>query len=64
MTIRTCQRDTRPESWYIGRRMVFAGKVWELAEIEGDKYHWIELRDAVPGETTAMVNEDLDYGKA
>lgn len=59
MTIRTCQRDTPPANWTEGRRMLFGGKVWELAEIEGDLYHWIELRDAMPGDTVASVNSEV-----
>lgn len=57
-TIRTCRRDQCPGTWHLGRRMVFAGKVWELAEIEGDQYHWIEIRAAAPGETTASLNKE------
>lgn len=56
MTIRSCQRDQYPGTWHIGRKMVWAGKVWELAEIEGDVYHWIELRPAIAGETTETLN--------
>lgn len=42
MTIRTCERDSRPASWYEGKRIAMAGRVWELAEIEGNRYHWID----------------------
>lgn len=59
MTIRSCQRDQCPGTWHIGRKMVWAGKVWELAEIRGDVYDWIEVRPAQPGESTQQLNEGL-----
>lgn len=58
MNIKTCQRDKRPQSWYIGRRLLFGGSVWELADIEEDKYHWIWLRHKQPGETIESVNQE------
>lgn len=57
-TIRSCQRDQCPGSWWLGRQMVWAGKVWQLREIDGDVYHWLEVRDAAPGDSTALLHKE------